>query len=141
MRKKSRKLDKELENEANKLSSRERQIMDVIYSLGEAAASDIQKALPDELANATIRTMLRILETKGYLQHRTDGRTFIYFASRPKEQMAKSAIKRLLGVFFNDSVPQAVSGLLQIDDVELGAKELDELEKIVSEAKKKRGLK
>ena len=55
--------------------------------------------------------------------------------------MAKSAIKRLLGVFFNDSVPQAVSGLLQIDDVELGAKELDELEKIVSEAKKKRGLK
>ena len=60
------------------LSRRERQIMDVIYAAGEASALDVLARLPDPPTKTAIRTLLKILEDKGHLTHRTDGQTFIY---------------------------------------------------------------
>lgn len=120
-----------------KLSSRERQLMDVVYRLGEATARDVEKALPDALANATVRTLLRILERKGYLRHRIEGRQFIYAARQSKEKARESAMKRLLGVFYDGSVTAAVSGMLQLEDARLGEQELADLEHMIREARRK----
>ncbi len=57
----------------SELSRREQQIMDVLYRLGEATANEIVEAMPNEPANATVRTQLRILEEKGVVKHRRDG--------------------------------------------------------------------
>lgn len=110
--------------------------MDAVCRLGEATARQVQEALTDELANATIRTMLRILETKGYLIHREEGRAFIYSPLESREKMAESAMKRLLGVFYNGSVTEAVSGLLQMKDTDLSGEEIEELEKMIETARR-----
>ena len=101
------------------LSPRERQIMDALLILGEATAREIQEALPDPLANATVRTILRILETKGEVQHDEDGRRFVYRPVRSRKSMARTAMKRMVDVFYEGSVTQTVSGLLQLRDTKL----------------------
>ena len=119
------------------LSSRERQIMDAIFRLGEATARDLEAELPDSLANATVRTLLRILEEKGHLCHREDGRTFVYRPARPKHREASSALRRLLGVFYDDSVTEAFSGMLDLPDTKLSENELDALQKMIDSAREK----
>ncbi|MEM7144581.1 MAG: BlaI/MecI/CopY family transcriptional regulator [Verrucomicrobiota bacterium] len=123
--------------ESEKLSSRERQVMDVMYRHGEATAREVEEALPDLLANATVRTVLRILEEKGHLAHREEGRQFVYYPVRPKEQEAKSAMERMLGVFYDGSVSAAVSGLLELEDAQLSAQELEDLESMIRKARNK----
>ena len=59
--------------EPNSLSRRERQIMDIIYSKGEATAAEVEAALPDAPSYSAVRALLRILEEKGALKHREDG--------------------------------------------------------------------
>ncbi len=85
------------------LSRRERQIMDVIYASGEASALDVLSRLPDPPTKTAIRTLLKILEDKGHLTHRVDGQTFVYSPSRPRENAGKSALRRVLDVFFSGS--------------------------------------
>ena len=55
------------------LSRRERQIMDIVYARGKATAGDVLEGLPDQPTRTTVRTLLRILETKGFLKHRGAG--------------------------------------------------------------------
>ena len=125
---------------ADSLSSRERQIMDAVYRLGEATARDLETELPDSLANATIRTLLRILENKGHLRHREEGRTYVYFPARAKKHEAASALRRLLGVFYNGSVTEAFSGMLDVHDSDLSEEEWNELRQLIDAARKsKRG--
>ncbi|MEM1294780.1 MAG: BlaI/MecI/CopY family transcriptional regulator [Verrucomicrobiota bacterium] len=124
-------------NQESKLSSREREIMDLVWRIGEATARQVQEALPDKPANATVRTILRILEGKGYLTHREEGRKFIYAPVESREKTAESALRRLLGVFYNGSVSEAVSGLLQMKDTNLNADELERLEEMIRTAKQK----
>ena len=124
--------------EIPELSSRERQIMDVIYRLGEATARDIEREMTDDLANATIRTMLRILEQKGHLEHWENGRQFVYRPTLRKNEVAETAARRLVRVFFDGSVAQAVTGMLDIDDLNLSTNELDELSRRIAAARKQK---
>ncbi len=68
------------------LSRRERQILEELYRRGEATASEIQASVADDLANATIRTQLRILEEKGAVTHRRDGKRFVYRPAQSRRQ-------------------------------------------------------
>jgi len=121
----------------SKLSQREREIMDAIYRLGRATAKEVQEKLTDDLANATIRTMLRILEEKGHLKHVEDGRKFVYSPTRPRSREAKNAMQRLVGVFYEGSVASAMAGLLRMKDTQLSDKELDELSAMIETAREK----
>ena len=56
-------------NETDKLGSRERQIMDIVYRRGRATAAEVQNDLPDPPTNSAVRGMLRLLEEKGHLRH------------------------------------------------------------------------
>jgi len=119
------------------LSRRERQIMDVIYACGEASALDVLARLPDPPTKTAVRTLLKILEDKGHLAHRLDGQTFIYRPSRPRENAGKSALRRVLDVFFGGSLEQAVAVHLGDSATDLSEAELKRLASLIQKARKK----
>ena len=119
------------------LSPRERQIMDALLILGQATAREIQEALPDPLANATVRTILRILEAKGEVQHHEEGRRYIYRPARSRKSMARMAMKRMVDVFYEGSITQTVSGLLQLRDTKLSDEEWEELSELLNDARQR----
>ena len=119
------------------LSRRERQIMDVIYSSGQASAMEVLDGLPDPPSYSAIRALLRILEEKGHLKHRKSGTKFIYQPTKSRKQAGKTAVKRLLKTFFDDSAEQAVAALLDASDTKLSRDELNGLSKLIDKAKKK----
>ena len=94
------------------LSKRERQIMDVIYARGEATVAQVIEGIPDPPMRGALRTLLRILENKGHLTHRKQGREFIYRPTQPRGQAGRSALGRVLDVFFGGSLGDAVAAHL-----------------------------
>lgn len=120
------------------LSRRERQIMDCIYSRGEASAIEVHAALPDAPSYSAIRALLVILERKGQLTHRAEGKRYIYVPTQSRERAAKSALRRLMDTFFAGSAERAVAALLEASDTQLSAEELSRLEELVKRARKEK---
>lgn len=117
------------------LAPRERQVVEAVYRLQEATAAQIQQELGPDLSNSAVRAMLVRLESKGVLQHRVDGQRYLYSAVVPQEQVRESALKKLVGTFFNNSSASAATALLGMSG-ELSPKELDELEAMIAKARK-----
>ena len=120
-----------------RLSRRERQIMDVVYARGEAAAADVHAALPDPPSRTAVRTLLRILEAKGHLLHRRDGLRYVYRPSRPRGAAGRSAFRRVLDTFFDGSLANAVAAHLGDDAADLSPGELARLAALIHQARKK----
>ena len=72
------------------LSKRERQIMDVIYAHGEATVSQILAGIPSPPERGALRTLIRILERKGHVAHRQEGREFVYRPTKPRGAAGRS---------------------------------------------------
>ena len=119
------------------LSMRERQIMEVVYARGEATANDVVAGIADAPTRTTVRTILRILEAKGHLAHRVDGREFVYRPTRARMQVARPALRRLLDTFFGGSLGRAVAAYISDPDAEISQAELDALREVIARAKKK----
>ena len=119
------------------LSMRERQIMEVVYARGEATANDVVAGIADAPTRTTVRTILRILEAKGHLAHRVDGREFVYRPTRARMQVARPALRRLLDTFFGGSLGGAVAAYISDPDAEISQAELDALREVIARAKKK----
>lgn len=113
------------------LSRRERQIMDVVYTHGEATARLLEEKLPDAPSNTAIRTMLRILETKGHLKHKKVGREFVYQPTRPREKAGRSAFRRVVETFFEGSLEQAVAAHLSDPKTKLDAEGVRRLQELI----------
>jgi len=118
------------------LSRRERQIMDVIYQLGEATATEVMERLPDPPSYSAVRAMLRLLEEKGHLQHEQDGPRYVYKPTLAHEKAQRSALKHLVETFFEGSTEQAVAALLDLSKSKLSGDELDRLAELIDQAKK-----
>jgi predicted transcriptional regulator len=101
------------------LTDAELRLMDVLWERGQATVSEVVEALPSDvpLAYSTVLTTLRILETKGYLRHTKDGRAFIYRPVVDREQARESAVKHLLGRFFENSPELLMLNLLESNQV------------------------
>lgn len=121
----------------DRLSRRERQIMDVIYGRGEATAAEVQAALPEAPGYSAVRALLRILEEKGVLRHREDGPRYIYVPTQAPEQARRSALKQVVRTFFEGSLASAVAALVEADDGKFDPDELRRLEAIIRKAKSK----
>src|SRR4051794_6281389 len=94
------------------LGARERQIMDVIYQLGEASVAEVLAKLPDPPTYSAVRTMIRLLETKGLLRHRQVGTKYVYRPAHSREAAKRSALKHLMQTFFAGSATDAVAAIL-----------------------------
>jgi len=119
-----------------RLSRRERQIMDALHQRGRATAAEVQAALPDPPGYSAVRALLRILEAKGHVKHRREGACYVYVPRASRGTARRSALKRVVSTFFQGSVAQAVSALLEAADSRLSDSELDNLQQIIEQARK-----
>lgn len=116
------------------LSRRERQIMDVIYRLGEATASEVQENLPEAPSYSAVRSHLRILEEKGQLKHRQEGQRYVFLPTVSRKRARSDALRGLLNTFFEGSREEMVATL--IDEKRLSADELARLAELIDNARK-----
>ena len=122
-----------------KLGSRERQIMEIIFRRGRATAAEVLEDLPDAPSNSAVRGMLRLLEDKGHLRHEYDGPRYVYLPTADPERVSKSAMRHLVRTFFDNSAGSAVAAMLGMYEARLGDKDLDRLEKMIDQARQKGG--
>ena len=94
------------------LSRREREILDIVYRLGEGTVEQIRTELPDAPHYSTVRALLRVLEEKGHLTHGERNLRYVYSAVMPKPEAAQSALHRVLTTFFDGSVENLLQALL-----------------------------
>ncbi|MDP4610505.1 MAG: BlaI/MecI/CopY family transcriptional regulator [Opitutales bacterium] len=120
-----------------KLTKRESELMDVIYKLGEASAADVETQLPNAPSNAAIRTLLGILVDKGHLKFEKRGRRFIYKPTVARQKAGRSALSDAVTTFFDGSLSQAVAGLLSGKSDKISIHELNELEQLIADAKRR----
>ncbi len=123
-----------------KLTRREREIMDVLFALGDrSSAEDIRERLSDPPGYSAVRAMLVRLEAKGYLRHAEQGLRYVYSPTKSRASAQHSAIEKLVRVFFRGSPSQTAAALLKQEawtDVELDALSA-EIERVRKERKQK----
>jgi len=118
------------------LSRRERQIMDILYREGRAAASEVLERLPEPPGYSAVRAMLRVLENKGHLTHVLENGRYVYRPTLPRERARRSALQNLLQTFFEGSPEKAVAALLSESKSRLNEDELERLSCLIAEARK-----
>jgi BlaI family transcriptional regulator, penicillinase repressor len=118
------------------LTRRERQIMDILYRRGRATANDVMADLPGHTSYSTVRTQLRVLESKGHVRHEEEGLRYVYMAALPRRAARKSALRHLVDTFFEGSTEKVVGALLGGDGARLSDEELERIADLVAKARK-----
>lgn len=118
------------------LSRRERQIMDVLFSRGEATVNQIAEALPDPPTAMAVRRMMHILEEKGHLRRREQGREVVYAPKEAKEKAGRSAFEKVLETFFGGSLEEALAAHLVSRKDGVSAGERERLISLIEQARK-----
>jgi BlaI family transcriptional regulator, penicillinase repressor len=120
-----------------RLSRRERQIMNILHRRSRATAAEVQADLPDPPGYSAVRSALGGLEERGVVQYEREGNRFVYFPVIPRERVRYSVIRHLLGTFFDGSRKQAISTLLDDEDLRLSEEEYNGLAKLLEEARRR----
>jgi predicted transcriptional regulator len=124
-------------NERAKLPRREREILDVLFQIGaEASAEEIRERLSDPPSYSAVRAMLAKLEAKGVVKHREKGLRYVYSPTIARAAARRSALKRMVDVFFDGSAGQAMTALL--NEEKWSDEQLDELAREIDRARKER---
>ncbi len=126
-----------MKRKLHELSRRERQIMEIIFARGESTAAEVVESLPDAPSYSTVRALLRILEEKGHLKHREDGKRYVFLPTEPVEKASRSALKQVVQTFFEGSLASAVAALVDAKDAAVSEDELKRLESIIKQARKR----
>lgn len=119
------------------LTEAELRLMKLLWLRGESAVSDLVSALATNagatpLAYTSVLTTVRILEKKGYVTHRQEGRAFLYTPCVAEHEASRSEVKHVLQRFFGNSRERLLLSLL--GDDEITADELERLKKAIAEA-------
>ena len=123
-------------SDTSKLSRRERQIMDILFARGEATVNQIAEALPDPPTPMAVRRMMHILEEKGHLRRREQGREGVYLTKQSKEKAGRSAFEKVLETFFGGSLEDALSSHLLSRKDGVSSAERDRLVQLIQQARK-----
>ena len=119
-----------------RLSRRERLIMDILFRLGRATADEVMRELSGEPSSSTVRTQLRVLESKGHVRHEEVGRRFVYMPVAPRASVRRSALRHVIDTFFDGSTEKVVAALVGGEVAKLSDDELMRIASLVSKAKK-----
>ena len=118
-----------------RLTRREREIMNAVFALGNrASAEDIRARLTSPPGDSSVRVMLARLEKKGYLRHQQDGLRYIYSATTSPAVAKRTALQQYLQTFFGGSLTQMMTALVREgswddDDLEALRREIDRIRK------------
>ncbi len=116
-------------------SRREREIMDIVYRLGEASVAEVRDSMDDPPGYSAVRALIRILKEKGHLKVREDGRRHVFLPVVPAGRARQSALRKLLTTFFEGSVEHAVATMLDMESRHLSDEELERLQRLIQEAR------
>ena len=119
---------------SNTLTEAELRLMKILWRRGESAVTDLVAAMPEgePLAYNSVLTTVRILEQKGYVEHRQEGRAFVYRPSVAEQEASRSEVRHLLSRFFGNSREQLLLSLL--GDDEISPEELQRLKEAIDKA-------
>ena len=121
------------------LGDLEREILSIVWRLGDGTADQVREALDRPLKDSTIRTVLRRLEEKGYLTHSVDNRTFVYRPAESPQKVAGRAVQRIVDWFCAGSVEDLLVGM--VDSKVISRAELERLARRIASARKQEGEK
>ena len=96
-----------------KLTRREREIMDILFRLGEASGEEVRERLIDPPSYSAVRAMLVRLEAKGHIRHRESGLRYVYAPTTSPAAARRTALKQYVRTFFGGSLGGMVSSLLR----------------------------
>jgi predicted transcriptional regulator len=115
------------------LTQAELRLMRVLWARGESTVAEVVAATADEgaLAYTSVLTTIRILESKGYVCHRQDGRAFLYSACIGEQEASRSEVRHVLQRFFGNSRERLLLSLLGDDDI--SPEELKRLKEAIAE--------
>lgn len=114
------------------LTKAEEQIMQILWSIEEGTVQDILRRFEsDKPARTTIATILSILENKGFVTHRTDGRSNVYKAIVSKEEYSKKQLFGMARDYFNGSFSSMFSFFAKEKNISL-----NELDEVIEETRK-----
>jgi len=111
------------------LTDREADVMQVLWDHGPSVVAEVRERLEDKLAYTTVLTVLRTLETKGYVGHDEEGRGHRYFASVKQHSARKSALRHLTDKLFNGSTELLFAQL--VSDKKLSPIEIERMRKLL----------
>jgi len=119
---------------SNTLTEAELRLMKILWRRGESAVTDLVEAMPEgeTLAYNSVLTTIRILEQKGYVEHRQEGRAFVYRPCVAEQEASRSEVRHLMSRFFGNSREQLLLSLLGDDEV--SAEELQRLKEAIQGA-------
>lgn len=119
------------------LTKAEEEVMHIIWQLDKCLVRDIIEHLGDpDIPHSTVSSVVRILEKKGFVDHKAYGKTYEYFPIITKEEYAQHGVKSLMEKYFGGSPKKLVSFLVQSEDLNL--KELNDMLKKLDNASKKK---
>ena len=119
------------------LTKAEEQIMQILWQLNEAIVKEIIDKIPDpKPAYNTVSTVVRVLEGKGFIDHKAYGNSHVYFPTISEAEYKKFTFDKMMKNYFDDSYKSLVSFIA--DENKLGIKELDELTNLIDNLKNKK---
>ncbi len=122
--------------EANALSRRERQVMDILHRRAEATVAEIMAELPDPPTYSAVRSVLRILGEKNLIRYKEDGPRYVYYPAQDSEEARDDVLAHVVRTYFAGSPEQAVTALLRMSDVDMKADDIQRLRDSIRIARK-----
>lgn len=119
------------------LTKAEEQIMQILWQLNEAIVKDIIAQIPEpKPAYNTVSTVVRVLESKGVVNHKAYGNSHVYYPVISEAEYKKFTFDKMMNNYFDNSYKSLVSFIA--DENNLGVKELDELTQLLNQLKNKK---
>lgn len=118
---------------AEALARRERQVMDILYRMGEATAQEVMDEMPDPPTYSAVRALLATMIEKNLVSFRKDSRRYVYRPAVPEKKAKRSALKQLLSTFFEGKPENLVAALLDPKDQQLSTEEIEKIRKLIGD--------
>jgi predicted transcriptional regulator len=128
-----------MKHDEQPMTRRERQIMDVIYKLGEATAAEVREHLPEPPSYSSVRKLLSILEEKGAVKHIERDRRYVFLPARSKREARRTALKHLVETFFDNSTEGVVAAVMDMSAARMSEEEFKRLAALIDQKMKERG--
>ncbi|MDE0596211.1 MAG: BlaI/MecI/CopY family transcriptional regulator [Akkermansiaceae bacterium] len=117
--------------EKGQVSRRERQILEILYRLGQATAKEVQDNLPDPPSYSAVRALLATLEGKEMVRHSKEGRRYVYKPAITPKKAKRTALDSLLRTYFGGKPENLVAALLDPSDQQLTKREIETIRDLI----------
>jgi len=121
-----------IKDELRELTRAEEEVMQILWELGQGVVHDLLEKFPEpKPAYNTVSTIIRILEQKGFIDHKAYGRTYVYFPLISKKDYAKSYFQRMVANYFGNSYQSLASFFTKEESLSID--ELEKIQKLIGE--------